>query len=103
VDAATTLRRARAQAGLTLRSLAARAETSHATLAAYEHGTKIPRVDTLARIVRAAGFEAEVELAARPAGDDRDAKGEELVEVLLLAEQFPARHARTLRCPVFGR
>jgi transcriptional regulator with XRE-family HTH domain len=103
VDAATTLRRARTRAGLTLRALAARAGTSDATLSAYETGAKVPRVDTLDRILRAAGFAAAVDLAPRPGGDDdRVAKGAELVDVLLLAEQFPARHSRTLRFPVFG-
>jgi transcriptional regulator with XRE-family HTH domain len=103
VDAATTLRRARTRAGLTLRALAARAGTSDATLSAYETGAKIPRVDTLDRILRAAGFAPAVELSSRPSGDgDRVAKGAELVDVLLLAEQFPARQSRTLQCPVFG-
>lgn len=94
-----TLRTARRRSRLTLRALAARAGTSHATLAAYESGAKVPRVDTLERIVRAAGFEPVVELAARPAGEDAVAKGAELVEVLELAAQFPARHTRTLRFP----
>jgi transcriptional regulator with XRE-family HTH domain len=102
VDAATTLRRARARSGLTLRALAERAATSHASLSAYETGSKVPRVDTLVRILQAAGFVAEVDLAARPAGEDRVAKGEELEQVLLLAEQFPARHSKTLRSPRFG-
>ncbi|MCU1485091.1 MAG: putative Xre family DNA-binding protein [Actinomycetia bacterium] len=102
MDAATTLRSARRRAGLTLRALAARAGTSHATLSAYESGAKVPRVDTLERILRAAGFEPELELLARPAGEDRVAKGNELVAVLELAAQFPARHTRSLRYPRFG-
>ena len=102
VEAATTLRRARERAGLTLRALAARAGTSHTSLSAYESGAQVPRVDTFDRIVRAAGFEPELDLAPRPIDDDRIAKGEELVQVLVLAGQFPARHARRLRCPPFG-
>jgi transcriptional regulator with XRE-family HTH domain len=102
MDAAVTIRRARSSAGLTLRGLAALAGTSDATLSAYETGHKTPRVDTMQRILRAAGFEAEVHLARRPSGEDRVAKGAELVDVLLLAEQFPARHERTLRFPLFG-
>jgi transcriptional regulator with XRE-family HTH domain len=103
--AAEILRRARRRAGLSSRALARRAATSHATLLAYESGRKIPRVDTLERIVRAAGFEADVDLAARPDADDteRVAKGRELVEVLELAAQFPAHHERTLPYPRFGR
>jgi transcriptional regulator with XRE-family HTH domain len=103
MHAATTIRSARRRAGLTLRGLAERAGTSHAALAAYESGAKVPRVDTLDRIVRAAGFEPSVDLTPQPAGEDRVAKGNELVDVLVLAAQFPARHSRTLRFPVFPR
>ena len=103
MSAATTLRAARRRAGLSLRALAARAGTSHATLVAYESGTKIPRVDTLTRILRAAGFALDFELAARPEGGDPSARGRELVEVLELAAQFPGRHERTLPYPPFGR
>jgi transcriptional regulator with XRE-family HTH domain len=103
MSAATTLRAARRRAGLSLRALAERAGTSHATLVAYEAGTKIPRVDTLTRILRAAGFALDFELAARPEGGDPGARGRELVEVLELAAQFPARHERTLPYPPFGQ
>ena len=103
VDAATTLRRARRRAGLSLRALAARANTSHSALAAYEAGRKIPTVDTLDRVVRAAGFDITPELTANVGGSDPAARGRELVEVLELAAQFPARHAGTLRSPKFGR
>ena len=58
MDAARTLRRARRSAGLTLRQLAIRSETSHATLAAYESGRVTPRVDTLDRVLRAAGYDS---------------------------------------------
>ena len=103
VDAATTLRRARRRSGLSLRALAARAGTSHSTLSAYERGRKEPTVDTLDRIVRAAGFELGVELTAVAGGGDRRARGRELAEVLHLAEQFPARHSGALEFPVFPR
>jgi transcriptional regulator with XRE-family HTH domain len=94
VDAASTLRRARLGARLTLRALAERANTSHATLAAYEAGRTIPRVDTLDRILRAAGYAADITTSGRPDATDadREAKGRELLEVLDLAAQFPARH-----------
>lgn len=105
MDAASLLRSARIESGLSLRQLAAAAGTSHATLAAYESGAKVPRVDTLVRILRAAGWAPRVDLARRAdaTDDERVAKGEELVAVLDLAAQFPARHARRLRAPVFGR
>lgn len=88
---------------MSLRALAARADTSHSTLAAYEAGRKVPSVDTLDRILRAAGFELDVELAPVVGGADRAARGRELVEVLELAGHFPARHSKALTFPVFPR
>jgi transcriptional regulator with XRE-family HTH domain len=90
---------ARRAAGLTLRELAERADTSHATIAAYEAGRKTPRVDTLDRIVRAAGFGADIDLERRP-DEDRVRKGRELAAAIDLASRFPARHSRRLRYPV---
>src|SRR5438874_1309358 len=105
VDPGATLRRARLDAGLSLRALADRAGTSHATLAAYEHGRAVPRVDTLDRILRAAGYATDLVMARRPDGTDaeRRAKGDELREALELAAQFPARHATRLRFPRLRR
>jgi transcriptional regulator with XRE-family HTH domain len=104
MDAASLLRMARTRSGLGLRALAAAAGTSHATLSAYETGAKVPRVDTLDRILRAAGWDASIALAGRADAtlDERIAKGEELVAVLRLAAQFPARHDPDLRTPSFG-
>src|SRR5215510_6779968 len=103
MDAARTLRRARLDAHLTLRALAERAGTSHATLAAYEAGRAIPRVDTLDRILRAAGYATDIACSERPDATDaaRRAKGEELRQALELAALFPARHSRRLRFPPF--
>jgi transcriptional regulator with XRE-family HTH domain len=105
VDAARTLRRARLDAGLSLRSLAMRAGTSHATLAAYEAGRAVPRVDTLDRVLRAAGYTTDIAVTRRADGTEaeRRAKGEELRAAIELAEHFPARHASRLRFPPFGR
>ena len=102
MDAATTIRSARRRAGLSLRGLAARAATSHSTLAAYEGGRKIPTVDTLDRVLRAAGYELAIELTRRVGADDPAARGRELEQALDLAAQFPARHSRTLQFPKFG-
>jgi transcriptional regulator with XRE-family HTH domain len=103
MDAARTLRLARGRSGLTLRELAARAGTSHATISAYEAGRVVPSVATLDRIVRAAGFVITRELTRNVDASDPEARGRELAEVLELAAQFPARHAPTLEAPVFGR
>lgn len=104
VDSATTIRQARHRAGLSLRELADIAGTSHSTLAAYEAGRVIPKVDTLARIVRAAGFAADLDLAPRvDRGPGGIAKSRELEQALELAASFPSRPTRRLRAPVFGR
>ena len=96
------LRSARVRAGLSLRRLAQRSATSHSTLAAYESGRVTPSVDTLDRIVRAAGFSASGELTPRIRGDERLSRGDELVQALELAAMFPARHEAELAFPRFG-
>jgi transcriptional regulator with XRE-family HTH domain len=103
MDAGRTLRRARLGAGLSLRVLAARAGTSHSTLAAYEAGRAVPRVDTLDRILRAAGYASDIDVAPRADATDaeRRAKGDELRRALELAAMFPSRHGRRLRFPPF--
>lgn len=105
MNVALLLRTARTEAGLTLRELAARAGTSHATLSAYEHGTKVPTVDTFTRVLDAAGVTVESDVTRRIVVDARTGldRGEELVAVLDLADRFPARHHRRLQAPVFGR
>lgn len=105
MDAARLIRTARHSSGLTLRQLAERADTSHSALAAYEAGRTIPSVATLERVLRAAGFDADVSLTRRAGGGpaDRHARGLELIEVLELAEMFPARHAPSTPFPRFGQ
>ena len=100
-----TMRAARHRAGLTARALAERAETSHSTLVAYEQGRVHPRVDTATRVIEAAGFTLELRLVPRlDAGEARQDKGKDLVDVLLLAAQFPGRRRPArLAAPVFGR
>lgn len=102
----TLIRRARARAGLTQRALAERAGTSHATLASYETGAKVPRVDTLDRILHAAGCVPDVALRSRPDATraDREAKGRELLAALELAAEFPLRRLpRRLPPPTLRR
>lgn len=101
MDAAAVLRDVRRLAGLSLRELAARAGTSHSTLAAYESGRKTPRVDTLQRICRAAGYSLDVSLTPRLTQEERDATAEALIDLLALADAYP--HVRTgpLDAPIF--
>lgn len=101
MDTASILRRARLRAGLTLRALAARAETSHSALAAYEAARVTPTVETFERVLAAAGFTASLSLTPRVATDDE--RSAELIDALVLAEQFPARHQSTIEFPLFGR
>ncbi len=102
MDASGTLRRARDRSGLSLRELARRAGTSHATLVAYEAGEKVPSVATLDRIVRHAGFALEVDLSPLADGSPEE-RGRELADALELAAAFPARHAEAIEYPVFRR
>lgn len=102
MDAGSLIRSTRRRGHETLRGLARRAGTSHSALAAYESERKEPVVSTLERIVRSAGYDLVVELRPGVGGGDDGARGRELVEVLELAEQFPARHAATLDYPRFG-
>ena len=89
---------------MSLRELAQRAGTSHSAISVYENGRRSPTADTVDRIVRAAGFALDFTLCRRIYGDERGGdRGEELEAVLLLAEQFPARHSPQLSGPVFGR
>ena len=104
MNSAILIREARERAGLSLRDLASRASTSHATLAAYEQARKTPNVNTLDRILRSAGFAVDVTLSPRVGAieGDRAARGRELIEVLELAAMFPASHESNLTFPKFG-
>lgn len=60
----------RLETGLSQRELARQAGTSQATIAAYEAGRKSPTMDTLLRIVRAAGRDLRIELVPADAHDE---------------------------------
>jgi transcriptional regulator with XRE-family HTH domain len=96
-----TLRHARAHAGLSLRELAARVGTSHATVSAYEQGRKMPSVATFLRVLEACNCDVTFELSRRIRYADGMARGDELADVLTLAEQFPSRPSVTLDLPAF--
>lgn len=101
MDTALIIRAARRQSQLSLRALADRAGTSHATLSAYENGRVDPTTAVLSRIVAAAGQVLEANLLGMPSDIDGMSRGEELAAVLVLAEQFPARHTPHIQFPVF--
>lgn len=92
MNSARAIREARRQAGLSQAALAARAGTSQATLSAYESGRKQPSVETLSRILGAAGARLRVDTAL-------ERRARTFSRVLDLAAALPARHERTLRYP----
>lgn len=70
MNAARMLRYARRRAGLTQRQLAARAGMPQPAIARIERGATSPRLDTLGRLLGAAG--ATLEVSSRP-GEGVDA------------------------------
>ncbi|HEX2294950.1 MAG TPA: helix-turn-helix transcriptional regulator [Actinomycetota bacterium] len=64
------IRIARYEAGLSQRELARRATTSQSTLSAYESGKKSPTLETLERILRAAGLTPRILLEPYDDHDD---------------------------------
>jgi len=60
LDVAGLVRDVRTRAGLTQRELAERVATTQSAVSAWERGRDTPRVDTLARILTACGFEADL-------------------------------------------
>jgi transcriptional regulator with XRE-family HTH domain len=107
MDAAEALHEARGRAGLTQTELARRAGTSQATISAYEHGRKAPSVETLGRLLAAAGTRLTTAPASAPVVRPTRAQlaraGRTLVDVMLLAEALPTRHDVELRFPPLTR
>ena len=65
-NSASLLVRARARAAMSQRELAARAHTSQSVIARIERGQTIPSVETLDRLLAAAGFELRRTLEPMP-------------------------------------
>ncbi len=68
--AGNLIRLARHDGGLSQRELAQRAGTSQAAIGAYESGKRSPSLETLARIVRAAGQDLRIQVVAYDDHDD---------------------------------
>lgn len=98
---ARQLQEARLASGLSLRELARRAGTSHATLLAYENAKKVPAITTWLRVMEAAGLAVDLVSSRRIRERDGIDRGEELATALRLAEKFPARLPRHLEAPRF--
>ena len=86
--AAAQLQAARLRAGLSLRELAARAGTSHATLLAYEQGKKSPAITTFLRILEAAGFAVDIQLSKRIREFFEDILPENINELILNLNEY---------------
>lgn len=107
MDVATFLHRCRCEAGLTQRELADRAATSAAAVCHYERGTRVPRADTLVRLVAATGATLTWTAPRFPAdpatADAMEDNGEALAAVLDLAEHLPRRRRpQAMEAPVFA-
>ncbi len=100
-DVGAIITRARRLAGLSQRELAERAGTSAAAICLYERGERMPQIDTLERIVRAAGQELAVGTSVRSVVDQH-ANARDLWQVLELADRLPREHSDALRAPVFS-
>ena len=100
MDAAVLLQEARRRSGLPRRELARRGGTSASTLSAYESGASVPSVATLARLLRAAGFEAQTSLTPAPAGDEREL-AEKIEALFALVDILPRARRGSLKYPVF--
>lgn len=90
MDTARLIRISRERAGLSKRELARRAGTSPAAIVKYESGATSPTVETLDRILRAAGWEIECDLREVAVDDfDRAALIFELLEFVHLTPLKP--------------
>lgn len=103
MDIGRTIRTARQTSGSTLRALAERAGTSHSALAAYESNAKVPRADTMFRVLEAAGWRVVVKRADELDWDDRVRRGHELEELLRFTAHFATSRLGPLRDVRFGK
>lgn len=90
MDVGTLIATCRARAGLSQRELAARAGTSAAAICLYESGERVPRLDTLDRIVSATGAALHIEVQ-HPEKIDLEANARALEKLLDLADRLPQR------------
>jgi len=100
MEAQSLIREARRRSTKSRRRLARDAGTSAATLAAYEAGRSIPSVETLKRILKAAGFTAEVSL--RPVlGGDQASRRAKIEALFAFTDELPRQARDTLSFPRF--
>ena len=83
--AARLLAEARRRAGLTQRALARRARTSQSVIARIENGSASPSTRTLARLLRAAGFELQASI--EPLATGRSHMLQDVARILRLSPE----------------
>ena len=101
MNAAVLLQEARRRRGLSRRKLAQLGGTSASTLSAYESGASVPSVATLERLLRAAGFEADVSLRPAAPQDEREL-AEKIEALFFFVDALPRRQRGPLTYPIFG-
>ena len=89
---------ARRRAGLSLAKLAERAGTSPATLHAYERGRVAPRLDTLERVLGAAGMRVDLRMRV---GFDEAQRAREIEHLMEFIDQLPRRKRDVFSAPKF--
>lgn len=102
MSAASLVRDARRDAGLTQEALAARSGTTQEALSDYERGKKDPSVSTAVRILAAAGWTIVRAPAAEvwaPGPAELERRGRILSQVIDLAERLPARRRPEMQFP----
>jgi transcriptional regulator with XRE-family HTH domain len=99
--AATLIRQARREAGLSQAQLGHLTGIHSSVISAYEHGRRQPAAAALARIAAACGQELRIDLPTAERSTVH--AGRVLAQVLDLAEQLPYRPSRELAYPVLSR
>lgn len=96
--AASTIRGARARAGLTQTELAAKANIAQSVVSAYESSKREPSFETLRRLVAATGFDLDMVLIpATPKSSRRQSVEQNRVRLQRALHEFGASNVR-----VFG-
>ena len=99
MDVATLIRSCRGRAGLSQRELASRAHTSAAAVCLYERGERVPRTDTLTRLLAATGAALVLSADWGAPALDLERNGRVLEDLLDLSDHLPRRSSKELAFP----
>lgn len=87
---------------MTQRELAEAAATSAAAICMYEAGDRVPRTDTLMRLISATGSSLHL-FASQPNPIDPAVASRDLLAALELSAALPHQPQATLAAPVFAQ